>query len=110
MSDAEMQALDPLDMFLYGARAAAAKHDRYVMLVLGEADAVWLARWTAAAWVLADESYALLSHLAKTGHGGWATLACSTSRLLDDLVEGNDVNDGRYARRRPLNKCRIARI
>jgi len=107
MSADQMQALDPMDMFLYGARAAAALHGKYVFLVLDNIEAVWWKNASATERTLCDEAYALLGHLANTGHGGWGTLACSWFPELRKLIVNEPISDARFTPRRSLNgtKC-----
>lgn len=106
MTDKDMQELDPQDMFLFGARAAVAQRGTYLLLILDEIEAVWKQDpherpATDTRRSLGDEAFALMWHLANTGHGGVGTLICGSTASVDRLIKGLPV-DG-FLERRSLN-------
>lgn len=105
MTDADMQALDPKDTFLFGARAATAQRGKYLLLVLDEIEAVWRKTGQSTEMsVLGDQTYALLWHLINNGHGGVGTLICG-AMTVGHLIQGLPV-DG-YRQRMSLNSTKI---
>lgn len=101
ISRTEMQACDPGDTALYGARRALALRNQHLFLVFDEIECIWTAEDR-----LRDEAYHLLLVLGNSGSGSTSTIVCGETSSLYRLMNGYPVPPRYPARRPSLNSTK----
>lgn len=97
----ELQACDPEDSALYGARQALVQRGKYLFLVFDEIECIWTKEDK-----LRDEAFHLLLVLGNSGGGSTSTVVCGSTASLHRLITGYPVPPLHTARRGSLNETK----